>query len=73
MASTVDSRGREYLLAMQADAQAERNTTAQVEHYQAMGVGLAAFCVAMYRTLVEDKTFTAAQSLELVGRAVQGR
>ena len=65
--------GRAQMLAWQAEAQAERNTMTQMEHYQALGVGLATFCVAMYTALVEDKTFTPGQSLELVKAAVQGR
>lgn len=65
--------GREQVMAWQAEAQIERNAVTQLEHYQALGVGLALFCVAMYRELCEDRTFTAEQSLALVQAAVQGR
>jgi hypothetical protein len=65
--------GREQVLAWQQEQQAERNTVTQVDHYAALGVGLAGFCVAMYQTLMADQTFTEAQSVELVKAAVTGR
>lgn len=64
---------REQLLVWQHAQQDERNTVTQMDHYHALGIGLAMLCVAMYRALVDDKTFTAEQALALVGQAVQGR
>ena len=65
--------GREQVLAWQAEQQAERNTVTQMDHYAALGVGLASFCVAMFQTLMADQTFSKDEALTLVKEAVRGR
>lgn len=64
--------GREQVLTWQAEAQVERNTQTQMEYYQALGVGLAAFCVAM-ATALEGDMFTREERLRLIEAAVRGR
>lgn len=61
------------LLEMQEAQQAERNAITQVQHYEGLGIGLAAMCVAMYTTLCKDGTFSKEQGYELVKAAVSGR
>ncbi len=64
---------REWLLAQQDDQQTERNAMAQIDHYQALGVSMAAFAVAMYTALMEDGTFSKGDALALVKEGVRGR
>jgi hypothetical protein len=64
---------REFILQRQQVQQAEQNTVAQMDHYDALGVGMATFCVAMYTTLRDEGTFTPAQALALVQAAVHSR
>lgn len=64
---------REWVAQHQQAQQAEQNAVIQVDHYQALGIGLAAFAVAMYTALKEDGTFSVRDALELVKAAVQGR
>ena len=65
--------GREQVLEWQREAQTERHVETQLEHYQALGVGLAAFCVAMETALATGETFTREERLALIQAAVRGR
>ena len=68
---------REQLLAWQQDRDAETQAVDQALHYQALGVGMAVFCQAMYATLLgapdDPQPFSRAEVLALVAAAVQGR
>ena len=64
---------RTWIAQLQQVQQAEENAVAQIDHYQALGIGMAAFAVAMYLALKEDGTFTDVDTLRLVLAAVQGR
>ena len=64
---------REQLLAWQQDQQAEHTAVSHVQHYEGLGIGLAAFCVAMYTALAADGMFTREETLRMVQAAVAGR
>ena len=70
---------REQMLQWQQEQKVESQTVDLVLHYQALGVGLAVFCQAMYATLMPSHhagdvpRFTQEDALRLVCAAVQGR
>lgn len=64
---------REMLLQRQEDQQAETHALAAAQQYEELGIGLAAFCLAMYAALMVDQAFTREEALRLVGAAVHGR
>ena len=69
---------REQMLVWQQGEQAEAQALNQALHYEALGVGMAVFCQAMYDTLVmcdagKPSRFTRAEILALIVAAVQGR
>jgi hypothetical protein len=68
---------REQLVAWQQAQQLEAQTVDHVLHYEALGLGLATFCQAMYDALYpatpDVPRFSREETLWLIAAAVQGR
>lgn len=69
---------REQMLAWQQEQKVEAQTVDQAFHYQALGIGLAVFCQAMFDALIAQEgilpgRFSREEALALLTAAVQGR